>query len=862
MPKANSQRLLLTRVTLLAVLAGGVEPLWAQPAAPAPAAPQTPPATPPAAPGAQAPPAGPASAPPGTPSDAPIPNPALDRFESRVIREVRVRGLQNTDEQLVRNQIRSAVGRPLRRVTVEDDVQRLTRLGRFATMNAFVEPFDDGTVALVYEFEETPIIKDVQVVGNVELSDQDLAGVVTLLAGTPVDRFQIDRAVRQIEELYRKKGYYQASVTIDEDELKNQGIVLFRIREGTRLKITDIRFEGNDSFPQGQIRQVIKTEARWLFFFGGTLDDQQLDADVAEIIRFYRDRGHLDARVDRRLTPSPDGSEMIVTFLIEEGPRYTLRSVRVELGGEGGLPSGKDTTVFTPQQLAALIEIKPGDVYKVAEVDKAVEAVQSAYGQLGYGEAQAARAELRDPEKPLVDLLILVREGTPSTTGLVIIRGNELTQDKVVRREVELQSDRPLDATAIDRTRENLRARGLFAAEQERRPGPRVTVQPADPANPGVRDVLVEVEEKNTGALSLGAALSSDSGVLGQISLTQRNFDLFDTPDSFGEFITGRAFRGAGQTFSIAAQPGTEIQNYSIGLTDPAFLGSDYSAGGTLFYATRDYDEYNESRLGGSFFVGRQFGQVWSGSLSVRAQQIDASGISFFSPDEVRDVEGVNVLTGLGGRLSRTTFDSRIRPTTGSRLEFGAERVGIFGGDFDFTKLDTEYQVYFPIFEDYLGRKTILSIRTAAAWIPEGTDEAPVYERYYLGGRSFRGFAFRGVSPRGPTNRFLGIGPGGVILFDRTESEDPVGGTWSFFFGPQVEVPLVQKVISLVGFVDTGTVTRSMGWHDYRVSAGFGLRLYIPQLSQAPLAFDLGFPIVKIDKDEERVFSFSVDLPF
>lgn len=826
---------------------------WAQaPATPAPGTPN---------PASEAPPPAPqAPAEPGAAATIP----ALERFENRVVRAVRVQGLKTADEQLIRNQIRSATGRPLRQVAVQEDVQRLTRLGRFSSINAFVEPFDDGTVALVYEFEETPIIKDVQVVGNVELSDQELASTINLLAGTPVDRFQIDRAVRQIEELYRKKNYYQAKVTVDEDELKNQGIVLFRIREGTKVRITDIRFEGNAAFAPGQLRQVVKTEERFLFFFGGNLDDSRLDEDVAAVIKYYRDRGYLDARADRQLTPSPDGSEVIVTFLVEEGPRYTLRSVRVELE-EGGQASGKPPTILSPEQLAALMLVKPGDVFSVDRVEKSVKAVQDAYGQMGYADAQAARVEKRDPGRPLVDLVVLVREGPRTMTGLVRIRGNDLTQDKVVRQEIEFEPDRPLDTTAVERTRDNLRYRNLFAGEAERRPGPRVTVQPVDPANPGYRDVLVEVEEKNTGSLNFGAAVSSDSGLLGQISLTQRNFDLFDTPESFGELITGRAFRGAGQTFSIAAQPGTETQNYSISLTEPSFLSSDYALGGSASYYERDYDYYNESRIGGQLFLGRRFGEVWSGSLTTRVQQIDITGLSILSPDEVRAVEGKNALGGAGFRLSRTTFDKRIRPTTGSKLEFGAERVFL---DYQFTKLDTEYQVFLPIYEDYLGRKTIFSLRTSASWIPEGTDEAPVYERYYLGGRTFRGFAFRGVSPRGPTNTFNGFifdpGPPPVLVpnLGRGISEDPVGGTWAFFIGPQVEFPLVGETISMVAFIDSGTVTRSMGFHDYRVSGGFGLRLYIPQLTQAPLAFDFGFPIVKATGDEERVFSFSIDLPF
>ena len=123
------------------------------------------------------------------------------------------------------------------------------------------------------------------------------------------------------------------------------------------------------------------------------------------------------------------------------------------------------------------------------------------------------------------------------------------------------------------------------------------------------------------------------------------------------------------------------------------------------------------------------------------------------------------------------------------------------------------------------------------------------YEKFYLGGRSFRGFEFRTISPKG---------------YDLAGNltGDPVGGNWLLFLGAQYEMPLIGESLSGVVFVDSGTVTNPVGFHDYRVSAGVGLRIYIKQFGPVPIAFDVGFPIVKQDGDEEQVFSFSAELPF
>ena len=127
--------------------------------------------------------------------------------------------------------------------------------------------------------------------------------------------------------------------------------------------------------------------------------------------------------------------------------------------------------------------------------------------------------------------------------------------------------------------------------------------------------------------------------------------------------------------------------------------------------------------------------------------------------------------------------------------------------------------------------------------------DAPVYNRFYLGGRSFRGFDFREVSPKG------------ISLFG-TQTDDPVGGDWLFFAGAQYEFPLIQEMLTGVVFLDTGTVINDPGFDDYRASVGAGIRIYIPQFGPVPLAFDFGFPIQKEDSDDTQVFSFSAELPF
>jgi len=726
------------------------------------------------------------------------------------------------------------------------------------------EAFDDGSVTVTYVCVETPVVQDVQAVGNRQVTTGELSAVISILKGTPVDRYQIDRARRQIENLYNRKGYYLSSVTIDEEELEKREVLLFVIREGERIRVTEIRFEAFDgelSFTPGQLYDNVKTK-EWNWFETGALDDATIDQDVGELIKYYQDRGHLDVRVGPRIQTSPNGREAIVTFIIAEGPVYTLREVKVrhagdsddgdEPGGEAGGPGGaggaggkKQAHVFTPEQLHALLPIKPGDVYSADKLRRSMQAVQDAYGQMGYVDAKVTRTELRDATTPRVDLQLTVTEGRRFMTGLVPIGGNDLTQQRIIRREIEIKPERPLDTTAIERSKERLENTRLFQPKSVK-----LTIQPEDDERPGERDVLVEQTETNTGSLGFGVAVDSDAGLIGQITYEQRNFDVADWPDSFGEFISQRAFRGGGQTFNITVAPGTDIQTYSISLADPRLFDTDYSGSIGALYRTREYRQYDEQRIGANIAVGRRFGERWSGALTFRVAQIELNDIDEDAPVDVFNVEDPNVLTGLGGKLTRYTSDSRFRPSNGTKLELGVEQVGALGGDFEFTRFSGSYTVFIPVYESFLGQKTVLSLKTSMGYIPQSEDEVPVYERYYLGGRDFRGFDYRTVSPKGIRHDTMTLGT------------DPVGGTWLFSMGAEVEHPIWKDVISAVAFVDTGTVLDDVGFDDYRASVGFGLRLYIEQLGPVPLAFDFGFPILKQFGDKERVFTFSLDLPF
>jgi outer membrane protein insertion porin family len=801
------------------------------------------------------------------------PSHASSSFEDRMISSIVLEGLDRVTEQRVLNVINTAVGQPYEAARAEADVHTLTHLGEFKYISADVVLQEDGTVHLFYTFREQQIITEVAVVGNTLLGDMQLLSVVPVVAGLGRDEDAIDRGRRAIMKLYQGQGNYLVEVFSevieygkDVDEftglrIDESAVLIYTIMEGPRVRVNGLSFFGNQSFPDKELLAEIDTRTLIPFLRRGELNEEILEQDVASIAQFYVNRGFQEVRVSYMDPLSPNDKEASVVFVIEEGPQYTLGGITAEFTTVDGL-----APVFTTEQLQGLIPMKEGDVFRQIDVNAAARSINQAYGVLGrivhvdprqqavtrarksmYGGRSSIEQDVASAVPyhaapgVTIDIVFMINEGAPTRVGLIEIKGNTITKDKVIRGRLGLKPGYPFNIQEASRSETRLMRTGLFRKIT-------MTIQPEDPSTPGIRDLLVEVDERQTGSVNFGVLAGSDSGLVGNISITQSNFDVADWPESWSEFWQRKAFVGAGQQFSLAFQPGDEIFNYEISLSDPRFLDTDYNVGGRAGFTRRQYEDYTQETVFSKVSVGRRFGDIWYGNVFFSVDRIKITDIDDDVPQEIYDDRGPATLDGIGFSVTRNTFKPAAAPTSGSRFNMNVQQFGVTGGDYDFTKTEFKYTTFFAMNRDFLDRVSTLRLDAKIGYIFGGT--APTYQKYYLGGRNFRGFDFRTISPRGTP---------------RVEGGDPdvsIGGDWEIFLGMQYEMPVLDKFLSAVVFCDSGTVTNTPGIDEYRVSIGMGVRLHIPQLGQAPLAFDFGFPVVKQESDQKKMFSFSVQLPF
>ena len=363
---------------------------------------------------------------------------------------------------------------------------------------------------------------------------------------------------------------------------------------------------------------------------------------------------------------------------------------------------------------------------------------------------------------------------------------------------------------------------------------------------PGVRDALVDVKEAQTTTVLFGVGVTSNSGVVGSISVEQRNFDLFDTPRNATELFKGRSFRGAGQTLRLTIEPGTELNRGRIEFREPYLMDQDLGMGVGAYLFQRDRDEYDEERVGFYNSYDKRFRtgllKDWAAEVAFRVEQVRLSSIDWLAADEIKDDDGTHWLTSIKGTLVRDKTDSQWLPSEGNRLKVAWEQFGAMGGDYTFSRATGEFDQYWTVHRDVFDRKHIVQV---GGNIGQIFGDAPVFEEFYGGGiGSLRGFEYRGISPRAGWKN------------------DRIGGDFQLMTNAQYSFPLVGETLRGVTFLDMGTVERDFGIHSWRAAVGFGVRVYIKYFGPIPLSFDLGFPFAKDSEDDTQIFSFSFGTTF
>lgn len=581
--------------------------------------------------------------------------------------------------------------------------------------------FKDGD--LIVTVVENPIINRVIFEGNKGLKEDKLRDEVTVRPRGIFTRAKAQGDVSRIVELYRRSGRISANVTPQIIELPQKRVdLVFKIDEGPKSGILSVNFLGNKAFSDDDLRDVVVTEeSRWYKFLksqNANYDPDRLEYDREQLRKHYRNRGYYDFRVSSAVAElAPDKNGFVVTYTVDEGPKYKFGKVQVE------------TTLkkLDKSVLEALVPVRSGQIYQDEQIEQATDALTFAAGAAGFAFVDVRPRYTPDREKGLVDLTFQVNEGPRVYVDRVDVVGNSQTLDYVVRREMSVVEGDAYNRALVDRSKRQIKALGYFKDVE-------VTEIPG--SAPDRTTLQVKVEEQPTGELSFSAGYSSVDQLVLDLGVTQRNF------------------RGRGQDVRARVSVGSLRQQLDVSFTEPRFLGRDVAAGVDVYgyrYDLSQFSAYKTTTFGFTLRAGFPLSLDSRGSVHYTLRQDDIQIDSSFCDPTTGSLlssascsqigKSLTSQVGYGYRLDRR--NDYLNATRGYYVDLAQDIAGL-GGDVKYVRTEGEAG-WFHGFTKSL----IFSATGSAGYIVGwGGDSVRINDRFYKGGLNFRGFQTAGIGPR------------------------------------------------------------------------------------------------------------------
>jgi len=721
--------------------------------------------------------AAPQAAAPATP--APVAAPV-----TRTVKSLRVEGSQRIEADTVLSYTKLRVGQAYTNETLDQAIKDLYASDLFADVS--ISGAESGDIVL--RIRENPVINRVLYEGNKRLKEDKLRKEVKLAPRQIFTRTAVRQDVARIIELYRRQGRFAASVEPKMVALdQNRVDVVFEINEGPKSKVRQINILGNEVYSDGKLREQMATKQarlQTLLSSNTSYDQDRMAYDQQKLRQFYLTNGYADFRVTSAVAElTPDKKDFIITYVVEEGPRYKFGNVTVD----------SDIRDFDNKKLAATLPMHPGDWYNAKQVEDSVDSLSESTGLFGYAFTDVNPEFDRDKEKLTMGINFHIAQAQRTYVERVEINGNTQTQEKVIRREIRLSEGDAFNSFQVKRSQDRINSLGFFQEKFE--------IKKNQGSAPDRVVLEANLEEKSTGELSLSAGYSSLEKFIIQASIKQRNF------------------RGKGQELRASVNWSSYSKSVELGFTEPYLFDKNIAIGGDIF--RRDYNAFNyvgdqrqttytQVSTGFQIRAGLPLTEYWSlsGRYGLSYDEVGLDKATYYSNNGLTsavcdplkagrylcDAVGNRVTSSVGYSLVYDSLNNRLRPTRGQRGVFSQDFAGL-GGDVRYIRTRFEGAKYWGLGHSGF----VLSANAEGGYIfslegsrGAGIDRVRITDRFYLGEPDFRGFDIRGVGPRVQRIGYVIDKSGNQVLdTDRTHFIDDALGGRAYYLGRlELEIPL------------------------------------------------------------------------
>ena len=646
-------------------------------------------------------------------------------------------GIANVSEQIVRANIQVREGADFDDPMIDKDIRTLYRTGLFEFIEVKREELPNNVVNLVFEITPKYRVQAVRFQGNKMVKASRLEKEISTRPNTALDERAVKSDAEKLHEYYQKSGYNQAQITYDleRDRGTGYGTVLFKIREGAKVRIADIRFTGNDHVKVKRLRKEMETKRWWMFSWltgTGKFKDDEFEDDIVKLLDYYRDQGYLDVDVppDRILYDYPKPGRMIITIHVDEGRQYRIGDITIT-----------GCKLYAESMLKLLLRQKGGMIFRPSKLDKDVTNMEDFYGRSGYLETRVRLVRKPNIATGNIDIEYQVEESDKFYVESIKIEGNTKTKTIVIIRELVLSPGDVFDMVRMKASKMRLENTAFFED---------VNLTPESTNIPGRRNLKISMKEARTGNLSFGAGYSSLERATFFAELSQANFDLFNRR-SF--------FQGAGQKFRLRFQIGSLSNELILSFEEPWLFQKELGLGFTIYRTSNNYSSsyYEEIRIGAEVYLRKHLFEYVEGRLSLTDEQIDIKNVNPAASPLILALAGKTRTVKIGLQLLREARDKLVNTTRGNRLQMIAQVAGgPLGGSNSYYSLEVRGSEFLPVFR---AQTQVLGLIARGGVIENfgKSADVPYYDHFFLGGsEDLRGFEERDVGPKDSLDEPLG----------------------------------------------------------------------------------------------------------
>ncbi|PWU06161.1 MAG: outer membrane protein assembly factor BamA [Verrucomicrobia bacterium] len=747
---------------------------------------------------------------------------------------------QNASEEAVFAHIKIYDGQVYDQSMVSESIRSLYATQLYQLIRIQAEPLPDNKIDITFVIDPKPRIAQLSIQGNCEVSTKRLLKEIKSKVEGPVDESSLHFDVLAIKEYYYKRGFSNTEIRYEivTDENLGKATVCFVIEEGIKTQVESITFCGHEPCCAKDLLELMRTKEWSILSYitgKGRFREDVLHEDIELIRDYYRNQGYLDVEIgDSDIEIVQKGCLVYITINIKPGKQYRVGTICMS-----------DNKRFQTERLMTLLKIKEGDVFSPALLEASEEALRKAYGELGYLDSYAVAERKPNMETGAIDLEFVIHESGKVFVESITIRGNTKTKSNVILRELALAPGDVFDLVRMESSERRLQNTRFFE---------NVSLVHEETNIPGRRNLSIAVNEGRTGNLQFSITFSSLELWVGQVEVSQSNFDITNYK---------HGFQGAGQKFRIKARYGRKTNEVEISFEEPWVCERELAFGVSLFRSEAKYysSEYNELQQGVLFYLRKRLFGLVDGQFSYTLEEIGILDVKKHAAKAIRRAKGKHTVSKLGLAFSFDTRDEIIYPTCGTNILFNTEVAGgPLLGSSKYVKMEATAAQWIPLFD--CGKQTLLVGGSTGTIMPYGGKKIYFYDKFFLGGPdTLRGFEFRDVGPKEKVR-------------DHHKKKhkkkhhhhhhwETVGGDTMARFTIEYSVKVLENV-RFVTFYDWGFVNKmALNWSpgNYNDDWGIGLRFFI---LNAPMRLDYAFPL-KGDKHnfkKKGLFNFSFGTTF